>query len=360
MIEPMQGQTIESKGHKPYVQAFLIASALLVFPVLTLNILVDPYDLLGTGLLPPVVRSDRAVQIEMLNGRSDAPQALVLGSSRTMKISPEQIEKLFGLSAQNMGVGSCRAEGYLLMTQYAIETGCDLELIIVGVDIEAFHDKLPVDQRWNKVPELRGAIPELRQLDYKAYFNDAASLLSYDMTIDSFRSIKSKWAPDRVLARTSFRKDGVVEYPLWESQVKAGRFNLDKYMKHSVAEYRGRYRGFDKISEWRKQRFMEFLELCRSKKIHVKAFITTLHPTVTADLEKQSNYRRLKSELWDFLQNARKSHPFELYDFADAASYGGNYQDFWDGAHINDRNAEKLLRGLAGGEPAGSGKRGTR
>jgi hypothetical protein len=254
-------------SHRKFIHRFLILFACIMGCVVTLNVLVDPYDLLGVRLLPPLVRSDRLVKTELLASSDVAPDVLIMGSSRTLKLSPETIYRLKGQTALNLGTGSCRAEGPLLMSLYAESIDRLPKTIIVGIDIEAYHDKLPADQRWNRVPAARGRIPELNESAYKVFFNNLAELLSLDMAKDSIRSIRREMDDSPAPLRTTFRNDGVIEYPLWQSQKDAGTFDLDAQVAHSVQEYRGRYRGFEEISPWRKERFKEFLQFCRDHDI---------------------------------------------------------------------------------------------
>ncbi len=324
----------------------MIIAACVLGCVVTLNVLVDPYDLLGVRLLPALVRSDRLMKTEMLANADTAPDILIMGSSRTLKLSPETIQRLTGQTALNLGTGSCRAEGPLLMSSYAKSIDKLPKTIIVGVDIEAYHDKLPVDLRWNRVPEVRGYISELDESAYKVFFNNLAEVLSLDMAKDSIRSLRRQANDSPAPLRTMFRADGVIEYPLWQSWKDAGTFDLDAQIDHSILEYRGRYRGFEEISPWRKERFEEFLRFCRDHDIRVIAFITTLHPRVQADLREQVAFDQLQADLTIFLEAMQAEYGMAFYDLSDTATYGGDDVNFWDGSHIDSVNADKLLEYL--------------
>ncbi len=329
--------------HRRFIRFFLIMVSVVLVCIVTLNVLVDPYDLVGVRLLPALVRSDRRVKTELLANTITAPDILIMGSSRTLKLSPETIRHLTGQSALNLGTGSCRAEGPLLMSLYAESVDRLPKTIIVGVDLEGFHDKLPADQRWNRVPGIRGRIKELDESGYKLFFNNFSELLSLDMAKDSIRSLRREFDESPPIPRTRFRDDGVIEYPLWESWKTGGTFSLDTQINLSVREYRGRYRGFGELAEWRKTRFEEFLQFCLEHDIHVIAFTTTLHPRVRDDLREQVAFDQLQSDLLAFLEEMAAEYDMVYYDFSDTASYGGNDAHFWDGAHIDSTNADKLL-----------------
>ncbi len=331
---------------KVFILWFLAISACLLVCVATLNILVDPYDLLGIRLLPALVRSDRSVKTDLLAQTPIAPDVIVMGSSRTLKLSPETIQRLTGQTALNLGTGSCRAEGPLLMCLYAESIDRLPETIILGVDIEAFHDKLPVDRRWNRVPEVRNRIEELHVAGYKVFFNNLAEVVSLAMARDSVRSIQRQFDSSPPPPRTQFREDGVIEYPLWQSQKDNGTFDLNAQIEHSIEEYRGRFKGYEQVSPWRKQRFEQFLQFCRDNDIRLIAFITTLHPRVRDDLRERADFDRLKTDLVTFLETMQDTYTFELYDLTDPTTYGGDAEHFWDGSHIDSVNADKLLKYL--------------
>ncbi len=333
-------------SHKKFIRYFLIIATCILGCVVTLNVLVDPYDLLGVRLLPALVRSDRMVKTEILANAETAPDILIMGSSRTLKLSPETIMRLTGQTALNLGTGSCRAEGPLLMSFYAESIDKLPTTIIVGIDIEAYHDKLPADLRWNRVPEVQGRIPELDESAYKLFFNNLAEVLSLDMAKDSIRSIRREMDESSPPSRTTFRDNGVIDYPLWQNWKDAGTFDLDAQIDHSILEYRGRYRGFEEISPWRKKRFEEFLQFCRDHDIRVIAFITTLHPRVQADLREQVAFDQLQADLTSFLEAMQAEYGMEFHDLSDTATYGGDAAHFWDGAHIDSVNADKLLEYL--------------
>ena len=54
----------------------------------TLNTLADPYGLIGMKLLPTATTSDRTIKADAIEALKQAPQLVVLGSSRSMRYSP--------------------------------------------------------------------------------------------------------------------------------------------------------------------------------------------------------------------------------------------------------------------------------
>ncbi len=52
-----------------------------------------------------------------------------------------------------------------------------------------------------------------------------------------------------------------------------------------------------------------------------------------------------------FLDTMQAEYDFELHDLSNPATYGGNEDHFWDGAHIDSVNADLLLEYLLGSGP---------
>jgi hypothetical protein len=71
-----------------------------------------------------------------------------------------------------------------------------------------------------------------------------------------------------------------------------------------------------------------------------------LHPRVQTDLREQVALDELKAELLVFLGEMQDAYSMTLHDLSDVTTYGGDVANFWDGAHIDSVNADKLLEYL--------------
>ena len=87
-----------------YLTLLFLAALLLLVAVGTLNALVDPYGILGTGRFPTATTSDRSIKADLIQNLSEAPQLIVRGSSRSMRYDPEYLQKKTGLRTFNSGV----------------------------------------------------------------------------------------------------------------------------------------------------------------------------------------------------------------------------------------------------------------
>jgi hypothetical protein len=348
VFTPMEVPTGRSRR---YCLWFLALSATGVVPILAMNALVDPHNLLGVRIFAPLIWSAREQKLHILANGPSPPAAWILGSSRSMMISPAELTALTGLSAVNMSVDSCRTECCWVLTQLAVKARREPKIILLGLDVEALHNRAPVDHRWGRIAEARALLPELRKPLVKAFFDNLAQLLSYDMTVGSLAVLKHRWYPPRTPPSVEFREDGTIRYPLREMRQAAGSFDLEAEIKMSLAEYRGRFAGFEELSSRRQQYLEQFLDLCRERRIGVAIWITPLHPMVAQELAAGTSYVRLKAELWAYLKRLQAVYGFDLHDFSDPQYFAGREQDFWDGAHMNEANGKRLLAKLVAESP---------
>jgi hypothetical protein len=87
-----------------FVWSLLAATCGLLVAVLSLNILVDPFDLFHTGLVPTAIENDRAIKIGLLYRLKASPDILILGSSRSRHAQPAFLQNLTGRTGFNAGV----------------------------------------------------------------------------------------------------------------------------------------------------------------------------------------------------------------------------------------------------------------
>lgn len=322
----------------------LLISGIVIVGVMGLNYVVNPLGKYDSTNLPSLVWTGRADKVELLEEFDEQPDVLILGSSRSMKLDPDFIEDLSGLTAFNAGVNSARAEDYYVMLRYILEhMDKKPKYILLGIDVEAFHNKTAIDDRllYNET------LAQYLHDDDKASLADKLrTLLSYNETAATFTSLYYA-ATGYPKPETTYEDDGFLHYIEKEQEIVEGDFQpeIDEY----IEKYRSRFNGFTELSKDRKRYFQQFLALAEKHNIVVFGFITTLHDDVIADLRKTRNYDEIKAELIEFLNEQQTQHDhFHYEDFDRVDQYGGSLTAFYDGAHIHEENAnliiEKLLK----------------
>jgi len=335
-----------------FVRRFAAGLTLLLCLLATFNYLVNPMGRHAPRLLPPVTWNSRPVKAALLRQQQPPPQALILGSSRALKIDPKLVRELTGLPAFNAAVLSAMAEDDLAMLRYAVEdVGAQPRLLVIGVDVEMFHDHLPVDAGLLETPALRRFVPSAPQR-FPAW-QHFASLLSWEETKLSWRSVRNALT-GYPTTWNYFDADGYGHYALLEKERASGKpYPLERRVDAVAAEYVGRYEGYTALSGERVRSFEQMLEYAQAHGIRVVLFITVIHPRVLRVIEPH-NYPERYAEVKRLLEqlSAKYGAPaVSLYDFSRVEAFGGSNDWFYDGSHVDERNAELMTRKMLSGAP---------
>ncbi len=326
-------QTDWQVGWRPFVRAFALLFAMVLLGIAVTNFLVNPIGLYSTRLLPQVTWNTREIKPALLQKAEPKPQALVLGSSRSMKISPEDVEELTGLPAFNAAVDAGLAEDWYVMLRYAVErAGAPLKLVIVGVDVEGFHDHLPVDEKLLYSEALRGFLPSSDVAGWKRFYK----LFTVQQVRLSIRSLRAA-ARGEVKLRQTFEPNGYLHYVEMEAERATGRYDLESKVTKHVSDYVARFAGYDAISAERRSYFEQTLAYCRARNIRVVLFVTPLHDRVAAALEARG-YPQRKREVLAMVRELGQEYGASVYDFSDVRNFDGAPAGFYDGAHIDEPN----------------------
>ena len=231
----------------------LISASIITSGIMLMNYMVNPHGKYDSNLFPSLVWTGRADKAALLEELEEDPNVLILGSSRTMKIDPDFIENEINMSAFNAAVNSANAEDYYTMLRYSLDTlEQKPDYIILGIDIEAFHNQTPIDERLLFNNTLAKYLNDEDRLSLQDYF---ASLLSYEETTDSFVSLYYKLTgyPE---GSTYYEDDGFLQYTRKSGTITEE--NYDIKITEYIDRYRSRFDGYTHLSEKRKHYFEKF------------------------------------------------------------------------------------------------------
>ena len=320
----------------------VLSAVLFTGSVMALNYIVNPLGKYESTVLPSLVWTGRSDKTELLQEFDKNPDVLILGSSRTMKLDPNYVEKETGLTAFNAGVNSARAEDYYVMLRYILdELHMKPRYIFLGIDIEAFHNKTAIDERLL----FNGRLAKyLYREDQASFVEKLTSLLSFQETVNTVRSLYY-FATEYPDPSTEYEDNGFLHYTKKEEAMKEGDFEPE--IAEYIEKYRDRFKGFTHLSPDRKRYFNDFLARAEKNDIQVVSFITTLHDDIIADLKKTRNYDEVKQELTAFLDEKEGEYAnFNYEDFDRVDKYNGSLTAFYDGAHIQEKNANLITAQL--------------
>lgn len=302
------------------------------------NIWANPEGLFPTKFLPPVIADHRPEKAYLLATSTSRPEALILGSSRSMKIEPALVERYTGLKTFNAAVFYGYAEDDYALLRYAVErAGVRPKLVIIGLEWATFAPD-PRNDYLNRPNQLSEFLPGRHAA--LRYAELAGAAISWPQTSLSLEAV------DRfVLQRTApalqmhIEPDGYLIRDVDERAKADGSFRLGNQMVYSRKLYQQRLRSFSFAPE-RVRYFQELLQYCRDRRIRVMVFATPVHHQIFAD-EDAADQQRERAAL-DTMRALTEQGGATFDDFLHVENFGGEPDAFFDGTHIDARNATLL------------------
>ena len=321
------------------IRRVLLLVAGLVLLVASLNFIVNPMGIYPLRVVPPVQWNTRAIKPALLAKADPKPEVLILGSSRSMQIAPAQVRELTGMPAFNAGVDSAMAEDDYVMLRYAVErAGVVPRLALIGIDVEAFHNALPVDDRLLETDAFAGMLP-VQGLSARKKFTKLFSSQQTHLMVRSLRIQLTGTAP----VHNYYDLDGFLHYGDYEREIASGRYDVERHVRRDAQDYVERIRGFTRISEQRRKYLEDLLQYSRDHGIKVALFITPLGPRVAAAV-RAHGYEQRRVEVLGMLTELGARYGATVYDLSSVEKFGGDPNGFWDGAHMTARNNSLVTR----------------
>ncbi|HVP43765.1 MAG TPA: hypothetical protein VMS96_10045 [Terriglobales bacterium] len=324
---------------RPFVRRFLGLLLGSLLAIVSMNFLVNPMGLYPPHWLPPVTWNTRTIKPELLQQARPKPQVMILGSSRSMQIAPAEVRQITGLPTFNAAVDSAMAEDYYLMLRYAVErAGIAPKMVLLGVDVEAFHNARPVDDRVFEAEAFRELLPGHTFWAWKMFYK----LFVHQQTHLALRSLRIQLTGHFPL-RDHFDPDGYLHYGDYEKERATGHYDVNAKIQRNVAWYVERTAGYTAISPERQKYLEELLQYCHDRNIKVVMWVTPLGPRLLETLGPRG-YDQREREVLAMLQEEGAKYGAEVYDFSAVEKFGGDPRGFWDGAHMTEQNNALVTR----------------
>jgi hypothetical protein len=289
----------------------------------------------------------RTEKIRLLDGLAEAPQLLVLGSSRAMRVDPAVLGRLTGLSGFNAAVssGTCADTWCLLHLVADRFPSAAAPRVLWLLDIEQFRARfihpwlLSVPRLAQYIPApflaadvaapLPGSADPKRSADLADFVAAGGPAAHAAVTASGNRRIYAsngflRWAPDDYRAAHGWTlADGVAD---------------------SAAKYRGIYpRGFKALGGMPEWFVRESIRLLNQKGVRPVIVLSPYHPQLLRLIAGRGWLRRHQQVL-AFFASLRPSCDFVLLDMARLSSFGGRPPEFYDGTHGRAELMDRLMR----------------
>ena len=312
---------------------------------------VDPRGYFGTGLFPASALNSRQLKLSLFREYSRGGQidGIILGSSRSMAVSPRLLDEQGLGRSFNFAVNSARSEDYFAIFQWSIAEGAKTKWLLLGLDVEALHNVVRLDDRLRTNPPLMAALGESKldrfRNETSSWFAISEAVVSDGYAMDMLTSLRAQSGD--FLEWIHLESDGCVSFPRWERDRQQGSFSLDNNILRSCDEYRRRFASMTALSRERVDLLERLLEAATSRQVRVVVWITPLHPRVVQALERDTGFATVLNETRALVSELGRRFGVRTLDFSEPRSFGGNSVDWWDGAHINEQNAARLAVRLA-------------
>ena len=338
-----------------FVALFLAVLTVLGTALAVAGRVVDPRDDFGGGVCPPVTMDSRREKMRLFTAyaASGGVGGLILGSSRSMKLDPKDLEARLGVRFFNFSVDSARAEDLLAIYRWARRQGVTLRHLVIGLDVEALHDVEASDPRLEGNGELgaalagggRSAGPLARLAEAAARYEAVFTATYVEDLARSVARCLRRSSGKRPL--TEFGRDGYLHYVKLEAERAAGTFDVDRRIGESLGEYVIRFRDMRGLSPKRARDLETLIREATADGLTVKIWLTTLHPRTAQYLGERTAYANLLERTRAYLAHLGATYGADTYDYSSPDRYGGSLTDWYDGAHIDEKNAARVAAGLA-------------
>jgi hypothetical protein len=339
-----------------FLAVFLVAVAALSLLYAAFIRLVDPRGEFGTGLFPVVDLDARAEKMRLFGAYLSmaAPDGLILGSSRAMKVCPRTLERATGHHFFNFAVDNARAEDDLAIYRWVRQQHVPIKFLVIGLDVEALHsDDRPEPDLLRNDALVRtldkdtlpqpGLLAPFRRYSLARVVKKYKATFTIEYLTDAARSMRIFASPRlRPLPLMEFEPDGYLRYRRWEAERAEGTFRFDGDLERCLTKYLTRFDNMTDLSPRRRAYLEQLVDEARGDGARVLLWITSLHPLTARYLEAHTGYGALLEATREYEHALASRDGVATYDFSRPENYQGTPSGWYDCAHIDETNADQL------------------
>lgn len=335
-LRPAIAEAGEGRSFLRYAVGALATLLVLLGLVLALNVLVDPFSLAGTRLLPPALENDRATKLDLIDKLTANPQIVVLGSSRSRQAEPAFLQKLTGKTGFNAGVtGGSAADAWAMVRNIdARFPGAKRDYIWFvdyGIATNGVNPQLAEDSR---------AARYLGRTGVGFSLTDVGTYLGFDATKASLRVLRA-CVEGRCHGSIRYHADGSLTAAS-ERYLPEHAKSLSQSVAQKLSEIRHQPRQAPRLSPKRLVWFERALAWMNAHGATPVIVLNPIYPSVWR-LVEQRGAARPKQALAT-LHRLQKRYRFVIVDAEDVSRWGGTAKDFNNATHVDRTNMRRLLR----------------
>lgn len=267
-----------------------------------------------------------------------APDILLLGSSRAVRIDPQLVRRLTGARLYNGGVSTAGARELRVLTSFAdLRTPGALPQVVVMLDIEAFDNRRPTPRVVDYQLRIDAAY---RRCQRPAACRRAWQLHARRLVVDAI----SRQRGGRPYRQTQ-RADGML---LNDVLARLDRSELAELLDRRIGLRIASYRrgGFDRVYERPRFAFDRLLAIANARGVTPTLVLTTMHPSCVRRCGP-AGWNARRREVRRMLADLQRTRDFRVIDLSYVASWGGSASDLFDDVHLRPGGATRVVQRLA-------------
>jgi hypothetical protein len=326
-------------GQRRFVGGFLGSFFVVLACVLAFNVVVDPFALAGTGVVPTAVEPDRSIKLDLLQHLRRGPQILILGDSRGRQAEPPFLHRLTGLHGFNAAVtGGSAPEAYVFVRFAADRFPHQKRRYVwftdIGLASGIVQPQLAQDPRARRY--VRG--PSFSLGDVKTYLSTEATKASgrvFEECVLASCHTRIHYHRDGSLTNQSLRY--LPEHARSLGRSVAARVALVKAHRETLAQAR------NDLADPRRFSYLERMLAFMNHRGEVPVIVLNpIYPSVLA-AQEADGFPARRATLEKIAQ-LHERFRFVLVDCEDSRRWGGTPWGWSNATHVNRPNMRRELR----------------
>ena len=309
--------------------------------------IVNPRRVFWGQSFPEIMPNSRALKLDLLQKYNAAgPVGLVvLGSSRSMKLSPDLLESITGERTFNAGVFSAAPNDYLSIYRVMKQRGIVPRTLVVGLDAEALDPATTpapdFDTNLELKSALEGTVPNLPARIWHWVRLYKETLTPYYIE-DISKSISIRFNPRPPLFE--FQSNGHEEDRILDAQIQSAVYPQAEKVKHCEDSLQAKFDNFHDVSPQLESDLKQLFSEATGDNVRVILWITPLShealDKILSDPQASGNFRKAEAHLVQL----GETFNLPVRDLTDSQSFGGHTDSWYDCAHYDQADADKIAR----------------
>jgi len=309
--------------------------------------IVNPRRVFWGQSFPEIMPNSRVLKLDLLQKYNAAgPVGLVvLGSSRSMKLSPDLLESITGERTFNAGVFSAAPNDYLSIYRVMKQRGIVPRTLVVGLDAEALDPATTpapdFDTNLELKSALEGTVPNLPARIWHWVRLYKETLTPYYIE-DISKSISIRFNPRPPLFE--FQSNGHEEDRILDAQIQSAVYPQAEKVKHCEDSLQAKFDNFHDVSPQLESDLKQLFSEATGDNVRVILWITPLShealDKILSDPQASGNFRKAEAHLVQL----GETFNLPVRDLTDSQSFGGHTDSWYDCAHYDQADADKIAR----------------